>query len=323
MRSRVNFFLVAFLIGIVSAMPNGARAATDVVVRQVLPPRAQTCPSLDASDVRPHVYGGALHSFDILISDSLYVAVGGSVGDARLSFQYMTRWRQVDGSLRIHVDVETTSLHAAVPVRITLLSTSTGGRPITCIAVISALVAPAAEKEGRSNAPYGAPVSAANKKAVPASLSVSKANGSATNILVGTVGSSAVRVVTAAQALGDVCATPTGSARLGVVLIVLYAIFAAAFVSQKDGVSDTRLKRDRHVVLILAIFVALLFFWYLSAPCRVGPWAPALATLVACGGLLVVFSRASGKKGRDILLLRSSRERTTSPGSGLRKEGAL
>ena len=256
--------LVFGILLIASVAPQRASAAVSVNVRQVLPPNAQTCPSLGVSDIRPYIYDGNLHSFDISTTDPSYVAVGGTVGDAALGFRTMTRWRNSDGSVRIHVDIENTRLDRAVPVSITLLSAHAGGHGATCLGAVSGIVGPITASSGSkttSTNASGVSVHAAQKysghAATPVSPSpyykkdgwVRPASNGIPGSGAGSVGSSGLTllpagIVTSMHALGNTCAVPHGPSRLWSVLIVLYAAFALWAVLQSGGVSDRRPVRE-------------------------------------------------------------------------------
>src|SRR6185503_20384579 len=122
--SRSNFLYAAaatcaFLL---FCLPLHAHAETSVRVSGAIPPNAdpRNCSALQVSEVHPYIYDGALHSFEFTISNPSYVALGGSVGDESVDFQYITRW--LDGNtLRIHVDVASVSLANDLPLQVVLL----------------------------------------------------------------------------------------------------------------------------------------------------------------------------------------------------------
>src|SRR4051812_36514428 len=104
--------LFAFAIALLPAQTH-ADSATDVAIRQAIPPAATSsaCALLQVSDVHPFIYKGELHSFDFLINEPSYVALGGTVGEEPIGFQYITRWQgPAAGVVRIHVDVTPTLL---------------------------------------------------------------------------------------------------------------------------------------------------------------------------------------------------------------------
>jgi hypothetical protein len=63
---------------------------------------------------------------------------------------------------------------------------------------------------------------------------------------------------------------------------------------------------DWNVGLVVAGFLGLLFFWYVSAACRTGSWAPILATIIACAGLIALTQ--SGTADRAVLLLKDPKK---------------
>jgi hypothetical protein len=64
--------------------------------------------------------------------------------------------------------------------------------------------------------------------------------------------------------------------------------------------------RDWNIGLILAVFAGLLIFWYVSAVCRTGAWAPALATAITIAGLLYTMLKADDTQ--EILLLKDGKK---------------
>src|SRR6185369_12895196 len=101
---------------------------------QAIPPAASSsaCALIQVSDVHPFIYDGELHSFDFMINEPSYVALGGSVGDQPIDFQYFTRWQgPVNNVVRMHVDVTPVALTQDTPIRIVLISAA---GQVTCTA---------------------------------------------------------------------------------------------------------------------------------------------------------------------------------------------
>ena len=292
-----SFFLAVLLVfaGVISVAPQYTFASTSVAVRQVLPQNAQTCPALGVGDIHPYIYDGALHSFDISITDPSYVAISGEVDGTLVSLRQISRWRRADGTLRLHIDVPTTPLRRVVPISITLLSARPGGKAITCLAVISTSFPPVPVPAvpipiGKGETPPQA------GRPTPTSAQTTKDASSST-----------AHVVTATNVLGGTCGTPSGPVRLWTVLLVLYAMFATFLVLQKD--KWLRMTREWDAVLIVGVFVALLLFWYLATSCRTSSWAPVVATLIACAGLMALM-RGDDEKEKEVLLLKGPRPNT-------------
>jgi apolipoprotein N-acyltransferase len=93
-------------------------------------------------------------------------------------------------------------------------------------------------------------------------------------------------LVTATHSLGTVCTTGAGPTKLWALLLVLYAAFVALLASMRKKAGESEL--DWSIPLTVLSFLGLLFFWYLSAVCRTGAWAPIVATIIACAGLIVM-----------------------------------
>lgn len=297
-------FALLFLAG-----PSAAHAETNVQVRQVLPPSAQTCPVLGATDVTPYVYDGKLHSFDISITDDSYVALSASVGDEVVPFNFVSRRYDQQQGVRLHVDITPQPLYTDTAISITLLSAHPGGQSITCLATLTTVVPAAYSSGGQGSGTTG---SAQTNQGYPWSniqygSGVSHAgNGQGTGgsqVVTGTpTATSTAPLVTATHSLGDTCGTKNGPVKLWAILLVLYALFVWLLASRRitSGSDD----QDWNVALTVAGFLALLFFWYVSAACRTGSWAPILATIIACVGLIALTQ--SGTKGGGMLLLRDA-----------------
>lgn len=306
--SRVALFILAAFF----AAPSTSHAATAIATNQVLPPNQQTCPVVGATDITPYVYDGALNSFDITVSDPSYVAISGTVGDTPVSFEYMTRWFDANGGVRMHVDLPSIALTRDMPVTITLVSAHPKGSPITCIATVTTVVpavngyipqptpsVPASGNTGSNTVPthqqpaypwnhisYTQPTKPVS---APATHGPTATTATTTHI---------PALVTATHSLGDVCTSKGGPAKLWTALLVLYAIFVwvIAVMRGKDLESS-----DWNVGLVVAAFLGLLFFWYISAVCRTGSWAPILATIIACTGLIAL-TQSTNKDDSTLLL---------------------
>jgi hypothetical protein len=297
-----------FAAGFVFAMlmfVSPAHADTAVAVSQILPQGAQTCPVLGATDITPYIYDGMLDSFDITISDASYVAVAAQVGDTAVPFTQMTRWFDQQTGMRIHADLPSTNLASDLPITVTLVSAHAGNTPITCVAMLRAVVPAIVPAQPTPSTPVTTGTSQ-TPSATTAQYPWSHISYPTPSVTPHTkpsnTGTSAPQLVTATHALGTTCGTQNGPTKLWVVLCVLYAVFVWLLASQA-GLGDKE-SRDWNVALVVAGFLALLFFWYISAACRTGSWAPILATVIACAGLIALTQ--SGGKGASILLLRDS-----------------
>ena len=297
--------IFTFTIGIVFAVfavVNPVEAATAVSVDQVLPPQGESCAVLGATDIRTFIYDGALHSFEIGVSDPSYVAVAAQVGEQTVPFNQITRHLDGSGNLTLHVDVATTPLVSDTPVSITLMAVQQGN--ITCVATVSSIIA--------AQEPGTVPI---NRPAVPADDYVYLRQDTVHEPVVTSApgqgpGQPATEekplkpvpsLVTATHALGDACKTTTGASKLWTVLLVLYAIFVALLAYLRRGHEH---ESPWSIPLTVLGFLGLLLLWYLSAACRTGAWAPISATIIACLGLIAMTFEEDPKG--EVLLLKDS-----------------
>lgn len=280
-------------------VPGITHAATAVDVHQVLPPQGQSCPVLGATDVTPYIYNGNLNSFDISITDQSYVAIAATVGETPVPFQFISRWYDQGAGVRLHIDLAPYRLSQDTPITVTLISAHAGGTPVTCVAVLSTVLPAAAPAPSH-------PVSGSTGSTGYPWSNIGYGSGSQQHQGQGsTTASSGPMLVTVTHSLGGTCGTNNGPVRLWVVLLVLYAIFVWILASQKEEAWKDG--RDWSVGLTVVGFIALLFFWYISASCRTGAWAPVIATLIACAGLIAL--TRSGTVGGNILLLKNGEKR--------------
>lgn len=308
-RSRLALYVLA---GFFMLAPAASHAATNVATHQILPPNQQTCPVVGATDITPYIYDGALNSFDITVSDASYVAIGAQVGDTPLSFNYITRYDAPNGAVRIHVDVPTTQLVSDTPITVSLASAHPQGSPITCIASVSTVL-PAVPQQG-SQAPtpvphtpdttaYTAPSARPQVPSYPwTHISYAQPKPVQQPVVVPVkqpVATATAPLVTATHSLGNACVGAGAPARLWTILLVLYAAFVWLLTMLRGKSTDAT---DWNVALVVAGFLGLLFFWYVSAACRTGSWAPILATIIACAGLIAL-TQSVGKAEETPLLL--------------------
>jgi hypothetical protein len=294
--------MVLLLIGLFTS-PISAFAST-VLPSQVLPPATgKACAPVTFSDIQTHVYNTNLDSFDITISDKSYVAVSTSVNNTPVGFNYISRWNSPNGSVKMHVDLQSIRLDKDIPVQITFLSTHSdaGGSLVTCVFNVPAKIV-AVTTGGVHPIPGQTPpihVPRPNPKPTTGGGTGATSSGT-TSAATSTYNPG---IVAAMNSLGNLCADG-GATRLWVVLLVLFALFCFTLCAQKFEVGSS--VRDWSIGLILAVFVGLLIFWYVSAACRTGAWAPALATLITIVGLLYTMLKSDDPQ--EILLLKDSKK---------------
>ncbi|MBI5470602.1 hypothetical protein HY968_04795 [Candidatus Kaiserbacteria bacterium] len=306
-----------FLAGSVAALAlvifaPGSASANTVLPSQILPPGQNACAAITLSDIQAHVYNGSLDSFDFTVSDPSYVAIAASAGDVSVPFYFMTRWANADGSLRMHVDMPESPRGPDVTIRVTLLAAlkdSTGASQ-TCAYSLSGLVTGI-----MAPTPYVPIVSyeypSDTVTTMPPPVITEGDKGGDIGGIQGTTSSTTTvpqiettGAVTATNALNNLCLVG-GASKLWAILLVLYLIFVLTLVLQKFDEASLY-SREWNVALILAIFVGLLLFWYVSAQCRTGSWAPALATLIAIVGLIATMLKPEIQ--HQILLLKEPRK---------------
>ena len=279
-------------------------AASTVLPMQVLPAgTGKSCAAVTFSDVEAHVYNGNLDSFDITLSDSSYVAVSTSVDNATVGYNYVSRWAYPDGSIKMHVDLQAIRMNKDVPVAITFLSAHAdeNGNSITCMFNVPATIAAIEEALGGGAPSSGQePSTSVPPPRPPTSGDAGTGEPEGTSSATSTYNPG---IVAAMNSLGNLCADG-GATRLWVVLLVLFALFTFTLSAQKFEANSS--VRDWNIGLILAVFVGLLIFWYASAVCRTGPWAPAIATLITIVGLL--YSMLKTDDSQEILLLKDGKK---------------
>lgn len=278
------------------SFPSHVHADTaNVETRQILSGTG-TCSAPSVIDVQPHVYDGALDSFDFVIRDNSYVVVGGLVGSDAVPFNLSSRWGTgVAGDVRLHVDTPSTSIGSGLPIRMTLLSTKGPGAPV-CVSVVSFIVSSGGTSAATTTTP--APVSTtlvSHTYAAPAVATMPHAqitkrpmNATSSFASATALANKATSAVTsAASSLTKVCTTRTGSRNLWTILLVLYAILAAYAAFVKPGI----LARSAEALagIIVLPFILLVGFWYFTDVCRPGQWVQLLTPAIALVGLVIAF----------------------------------
>ena len=254
------------------AMPYSAAAAEVTVnTAQVIPP-GSSCTPLQVTNIHPYIVGNTLQSVDITVSDPSYVAVVASVGDTSYSFRYISRWHVPDGSVRQHLDVQTTPIGSSLPVTLTLLS-GKPGQPI-CLSIVSFSVT----GTGPIYVPHP-PVTRVPPVEVPPNTLPGTGSTSTSNA------SNTVSVVRGFGfgTLSDMC-TPSGSLQLWFLLITLYLVGAAVVSLREPTVPERPLTATTLLLLIPAL--ALGAFWLMASTCRGADWVPVVLIVIAIASLL-------------------------------------
>ena len=234
--------------------------------------------------VTPYTANGELQSFDVVIADRQYVSLLATTGDTGVPFNYMSRWNNTDGSLKIHVDVPSTPIYGSLPVSVTFLSAQSG-QPV-CLSVVSFDV------QGNATTPAPRPSYISGSSGPAPSTETSSTGGNATSGAAtttsasGTIPAASVTALTLGERLDRVC-TGNGSLELWFLLITLYlAATAAVALTQPPLVNRSEYLPG---VLIGVPFALLAAFWYLAPMCRGAGWVPLVLLLIAIAGVIVAF----------------------------------
>lgn len=259
--------------------------------RQVIPPGGLSCPPNIVTSITPYIYDNELHSFDVNISDTSYVALIASDGEAFAPFWYMTRRINPDGTLRIHVDIQSRSLASPISIALTLLS-SRPGLP-TCLSIISFGVTgsyPLINDEILSEKSPGAESSRTKTDSgSPSIIKETFENGTPQGPEQGSRPAAIESRATSSSVvarLNDLCAG-SGALWVWLVLLVLY-IVAAAFTALAQPPLAHR-NTAIPVAIMLVPLVVLIGLWYFSPGCRSSNWVPLALLAIAVAGLLGSF----------------------------------
>lgn len=295
-----GFFALSVCSMIIAAactfIPTSAFAAEIQTKTATALPGTGSCAQLSAQNYHPYIYEGNLHSFDVSVSDASYVAVAGTVGTEPVPFYQMTRRINPDGSLRIHVDIETTPLAATLPISLTLLSTKGQGTPV-CVStvVVGSGTIPQVQYENISReTSYPTQKHVAGK--APAAETVQKTTPGSFRLHMPAVLS---RVTHSIQA--NACHAPGKAPRFWFIFLVLYVLALGAISLSRPPVNEAR---PFAWILSVLLIPALLFgaFWYVSAACGTSRWIPVLAFVLGLLGLLVALRGGGPAKPAELLL---------------------
>lgn len=271
--SRVGLGIAIFALAGLATPFSAAAAEVTVQTAQVIPP-GTSCAPLSVTNVHPYIVDNALHSFDVTVTDPAYVAVISTVGDTSYTFRSISRWRMADGTLRQHVDVQTTPIRGSLPVTLTLLSAQTG-QPV-CLSVVSFSV------EG-PRVPTSPTKPVTREPIPPVTTPEPPTTGTTTGSTTPTSTTSVVRGV-GFGSLYDVC-TPSGSLQLWFLLITLYLIGASVIALREPMLPSRPLTTTTLLLLVPA--AALLAFWLIASTCRGADWVPVVVLVIAIASLLV------------------------------------
>ncbi|MCE9541520.1 hypothetical protein K8R03_03100 [Candidatus Kaiserbacteria bacterium] len=288
-RRSVFVFIAALFV-----LPGVSFAASSVTssTAQLLPPGGASCQQLMVTSVTPYVYDGALDSFDVVIPDSSYVAISGSVGNTVIPFRQMTRFMNPDGQLRIHTDIDSSGIHGSLPVSITLLSARQGS-PVCATIVSFAVSASGTTAPGTTPAPAQPAPQPAPSKPAPSKPSVPNVPSVPTPVApvpVPTLGS--------VSSFAALCAA-SGAYQLWFILLALYVVIAAIAALSRPPLIQKNPAIP--VAMILTPLILLVGFWYFVPVCRAASWIPIVLLIIAIVGILVAFREEKG--GAGVLLL--------------------
>src|SRR3989344_185000 len=294
--------LVSATLSVGASMFPTAVAAdtTSVRTQQLLPTTGNSCVPLSMYGFTPYLYEGALHSFEFTVTDDSYVAISGAAGGTRLPFNVMTRWRDASGALRIHVDVQTTTIQKGLGLSVTLLSAKGVGQPI-CVSVVSLSISPTAEVVPIQEAPTTGTTPATSGGTSGGSSSVTSPRGEAPGGVGGETTSTSTPGPTATTSraespsaiaslqdrLFEQCAAG-GAFRLWIILLVIYVLIMVPAVFGQLPAPQTFSPGQRSAT-ILVPFALIIVFWYAVESCRASLWMPVTALVIALLGLLGVY----------------------------------
>lgn len=268
----VGILLAACAVIGLAAPLTAAAEEVRITTTQVIPPGGTSCSQLQVLNIQPYTEDNALHSFDVTVNDSSYVVLLTSVGDTEYSFQYVSRWKNADGSVRQHVDINTKPIGTSLPISLTLLSAKTG-QPV-CLSIITFSIT-------GSGTPVPGPTQSAPQSnptpVVPTVPATTTGPAATTSVATTSVVRGSVTTLT------DICAQ-NGSLQLWFLLITLYLIGAAAIALREPTVPERSLSVTTLMILVPAII--LLAFWAFATACRGAQWVPVVVFIIAIASLL-------------------------------------
>ncbi len=259
---------------------------------QLLPPGGSSCAPITITSVTPYVYSDGLNSFEFTVSDPSYVAVLASVGKVTEPLNFITRYADPSGGVRVHVDINSTPVGQTVPTVVTLLSARPGA-PV-CAAVVAIDFSAGASNVVPAVSQSAAPAypTATTDRQRPAAASPTGHIG-ATPTTGASQASAAIGVaagIATPLTIKPLCSSDAVAYRTWLMLLVLYAVLVGGLLWLEFPLSWTWARTpERLATIILAALVLLLGFWYFSISCRAALWMPLLAFLISILGLLAAF----------------------------------
>ena len=151
LRVMIRSLALGFILFAALLLPTNASAAEiSAQNAQMLPASnsaivPSSCDALQVTSFMPYIYDGELNSFDVIVSDSSYVIIAGSLNGANIPLHFVTRFADATGGVRMHVDVQSTSIGSGVTIKLTMLSSKGVGEPVCTSSVTITL--PGEEKE--------------------------------------------------------------------------------------------------------------------------------------------------------------------------------
>lgn len=310
-----NLFLIASLIVLVGlAFPSQTFAAqipearVSVQTAQLLPPGSNTCTPPPISNFTPYIYDGALHAFELTVSDSSYVALVASAGNTNIPFNQMTRRLDPSGVLRVHVDMMTTPIRGSLDIRLTMLSAKGGGQPV-CVTVVSVALGAGglAAESWQVVPPRPAPAPMGGGKGgvsttiprpgvTPGTSTVSISTSTRATSTTGMKGTS-TSITSTQNFIKDMCSSAAGALRLWAILLIVYALIVIAAIAGQPQLPAALRTQEWAATVIVIPFLLLFGLWYFAESCRTSSWIPVIATVIALVGLSAAFWERKGGKG--------------------------
>lgn len=293
--TRLLLWIILVSVGIIASatvFPSKASAAELLAQTAPLLPAGpqNACAPLTASGFTPYIYNNALHSFELTLNDSSYVAISATVGNTQVPFYQMSRHFSAPGSIRIHADLNTTPLRGALPITVTLLSAKGPGQPV-CVSVVGTVLGegsfaslPMPKPTPPSPAPVPTPTPSSAKPAPTPTPSPTSAPSTTTK----TKETKTTSTAAMGSVLKDIC-SPTNAPKLWIVLLVIYAVLVAGAVFGQQHLPAFMRSQESTAAAIVIPFLFLFALWYFAESCRISAWAPAIATIIALAGLAVAF----------------------------------